>query len=61
MKYSHESILKTLRTVDVLSHLTLSQLHRLSESVNEVSFRKGDMVVKKVTSLLHIIKVFINL
>ena len=51
MKYSHESILKALRTVNVLSHLTLSQLHRLSESVMEVSYRKGNMIVNKVTDI----------
>ena len=49
MKYSRESILKTLRTVDVLSHLSLSQLHRLSESVTEASYRKGDVVINQVT------------
>eukprot|EP00250_Pteridium_aquilinum_P021488 c25141_g1_i1 orf=448-3657(+) len=47
MKYSHESILKTLRTIEIFSHLTTSQLQRLSESVTEISFKKGETFVKK--------------
>lgn len=47
MKYSQKSILKTLRSVEILSHLTLSQLQRLSESVTEVIFQKGDTLVRK--------------
>lgn len=47
MKYSHKSILKTLRNVEILSHLSLSQLQRLSDSVTEVSFKKGETLVRK--------------
>lgn len=54
MKYSHESILKTLRMVEILSHLTLPQLHRLSESVTEVSFKKGETLVNKGDELLSL-------
>lgn len=50
-KYSHESILKTLRMVDILSHLTLPQLHRLAESLTELSYKNNETLVSKDETL----------
>lgn len=58
MKYSHESRLKTLRTVEILSHLTLTQLQRLSEAVTEVSFKKGETFIRKGDELSSLYVVY---
>ncbi|KAH7387901.1 hypothetical protein KP509_16G047700 [Ceratopteris richardii] len=47
MHYSQESRIKTLRNVDILSHLTFPQLKRLSEAMTEMSFKKGEVFVRK--------------
>ena len=48
-EFSNLSSLKMLRSVDLLSRLTILQLSHIAESLSEVSFSDGQSIVKKVS------------
>ncbi|PON62263.1 cGMP-dependent kinase [Parasponia andersonii] len=50
-EFSNLSSLKLLRSVDLLSRLTILQLSHIADSLSEVSFSDGQSVVKKVDIL----------
>lgn len=50
MKYMNRPSLKTLRSINIFSKLSLSHLHRLAEALTEVSFSAGDTVVHQVSA-----------
>lgn len=52
-KFTHQSALKLMRTLDVLSKFSLQQLHRLADSMVEFKFRDGDVIIEKVGSSFH--------
>lgn len=47
MKSSSKKLMRTLRSVDVLKSLTVTQLQRLSELLTEESFQPGEFVIKQ--------------
>lgn len=49
-EFSNLSSLKLLRSVDLLSRLTILQLSHIAESLSEVSFSDGQTIVKKVNN-----------
>lgn len=51
-KFSNLSSLKLLRSVDILSRLTILQLSHLADSLSEVSFSVGQRIVDRVNSFL---------
>ncbi|XP_043807622.1 protein phosphatase 2C and cyclic nucleotide-binding/kinase domain-containing protein isoform X2 [Manihot esculenta] len=57
-EFSNLSSLKLLRTVDLLSRLTILQLSHIADSLSEVSFSDGQTVVdgNEVSSALYIIQ-----
>lgn len=50
-EFSNLSSLKLLRSVDLLSRLTILQLSHIAESLTEVSFTDGQSIVAKVEPL----------
>ncbi|XP_054812249.1 protein phosphatase 2C and cyclic nucleotide-binding/kinase domain-containing protein isoform X2 [Prosopis cineraria] len=56
-KFSNLSSLKLLRSVDLLSKLTILQLSQISESLSEVSFSNGQIIIdQNEASALYIIQ-----
>lgn len=51
-EFSNLSSLKLLRTVDLLSRLTILQLSHIADSLSEVSFSDGQTVVDGVKEKL---------
>jgi cGMP-dependent protein kinase 2 len=49
MSHKPNPSLKTLRSVEILSKLSWSHLHSLSEALTEVSFGAGHTIVEKVS------------
>lgn len=49
-KFSNLSSLKLLRSVDLLSKLTILQLSQISESLSEVTFSDGQTIIDQVSS-----------
>jgi CRP-like cAMP-binding protein len=45
MKSSSESLVKTLRSVKILSSLSVSQLQRLQDKLSEMSFKEGEFII----------------
>lgn len=58
-EFSNLSSLKLLRSVDLLSKLTILQLSHIAESLSEVSFSDGQTIVNKVNLLPIIIYIFL--
>jgi hypothetical protein len=50
-EFSNLSSLKLLRSVDLLSRLTILQLSQIADSLSEVSFSDGQTIVDKVKLL----------
>lgn len=59
-EFSNLSSLKLLRSVDLLSRLTILQLSQISDSLSEVSFSSGQRIIDKVCFCLVIFFFFIN-
>lgn len=51
-EFSNLSYLKLLRSVDLLSRLTILQLSHIADSLSEVSFSEGQTIVSGVRLLL---------
>lgn len=51
-EFSNLSYLKLLRSVDLLSRLTILQLSHIADSLSEISFSDGQTIVNEVC-LLH--------
>eukprot|EP00308_Calcidiscus_leptoporus_P000358 CAMPEP_0119357956 /NCGR_PEP_ID=MMETSP1334-20130426/6257_1 /TAXON_ID=127549 /ORGANISM="Calcidiscus leptoporus, Strain RCC1130" /LENGTH=1049 /DNA_ID=CAMNT_0007372323 /DNA_START=84 /DNA_END=3233 /DNA_ORIENTATION=+ len=47
MKSSSTSLMKTLRSVDVLKSLSVGQLQRLSDVLTEVTYKSGEYVIRQ--------------
>jgi len=47
MKSSSSSLMRTLRSVDVLKSLSVSKLQRLEDILTEVKYEKGDYVIRQ--------------
>ena len=47
MKSSTTSLVRTLRSVDVLKSMTVGQLQRLQDVLTEVTFADGDFVIQQ--------------
>lgn len=52
-EFSNLSSLKLLRSVDLLSKLTILQLSQIADSLSEVSFSDGQTIVDKVNFILE--------
>lgn len=50
-EFSNLSSLKLLRSVDLLSRLTILQLSHLADTLSEVSFSAGQTIVNMVNSM----------
>lgn len=50
-EFSNLSSLKMLRSVDLLSRLTILQLSHIAESLSEVSYSDGQIIVDRVNLL----------
>lgn len=53
-EFSNLSSLKLLRSVDLLSRLTILQLSHLADTLSEVSFSAGQTIVNMVKSMSRI-------
>jgi hypothetical protein len=60
-EFSNLSSLKLLRSVDLLSRLSILQLSQISDSLSEVTFSSGQTIIDKVSicldSLVHLFSV----
>ena len=48
-KFSNLSLLKILRSIDLFSKLSISQLKNISDILEEISFSDGQQILTKVT------------
>lgn len=56
-EFSNLASLKLLRSVDLLSRLTILQLSHVAESLSEACFSDGQTIVTKVKLILHFVKI----
>lgn len=52
-EFSNLSSLKLLRSVDLLSRLTILQLSQIANSLSEISYSDGQSIVEQVMLLLE--------
>ena len=57
-EFSNLSSLKLLRSVDLLSRLTILQLSHIADCLSEVSFLNGQTIVEKVRIKYFLIAYF---
>jgi len=50
-EFSNLSSLKLLRSVDLLSRLTILQLSQIADSLSEVTFSDGEKIIEQVSVL----------
>lgn len=57
-EFSNLSSLKLLRSVDLLSRLSILQLSQISDSLSEVTFSSGQTIINKVSFLASVLLCF---
>lgn len=57
-EFSNMSSLKLLRSVELFSKLTILQLSRIAESLMEVSFADGQVIIDKVPGRKPVLRIF---